>query len=152
MIITSNELRKEFLKLWPDMNPNYYQLYTDKKFEIITDLDELQNVLQDHHEYFNKKRSQELTVDNLFGGAQPNRDCDNWAKSCDAYIDEYYAVKSDSNYQRAFGKCCMLKVNGIQMRHTKCWCYYDGIFLVEPQIPEIKQPGKGDIVWFATTL
>lgn len=151
-MITSKQIREEWQKIMPNLNgKDGFILLTDTEFEEVNN-EELLEVLKDHHSHFNEVSPEEFTMGNLFGGAPPKRDCDNWAKSCDAFVDEYYRKKNDSNLQRAFGKCIGLKFNGIKINHTKCWCYSDGIYLVEPQIPEIKSPTKGDELWFVTTL
>jgi len=149
--ITSNELRVEFKKIWQNLDPTRWQLYTDVEFEEV-DLEELLPVLKDNHKQFNEDSPQELLVNDLLAGEPPSRDCDNWAKSADAFVDRYYRKKNDSRLQRAFGKCMFTKVNGVKMRHTKCWCYSNGIWLVEPQVPNITKPTEGDEIWFVTTL
>ena len=151
-MISSKQIRKDLQDIWPNLDgKSGFILLTDKNF-LEPDFDELLEVLKEHKKFFNETK-QEFSVEDLFGGSPPKRDCDKWAKSADAYVDKYYREKDSETLARIFGKCIGTKFNGVRQNHTKCWTRSKGsIWLVEPQVPEITSPTKGDEIWFATTL
>ena len=151
-MITSQKIREEWQKIQPHLDGrNGFIKLNDTQF-LEPDLDELLKVLQEHHKHFTTKRkSQELSISDLMGGARPKNDCDNWALSANAWVDEYYATKDDEDLERVFGVITGLKFNGVNVNHTKCWTYSNGVWLVEPQVPEITMPTEGDWIWFVET-
>lgn len=167
-MITSTDLKKEFCKLWPNLQRQVfwqqgYIFLFGTHFEPINC--NISQLLIDHTPIFKERTKKvrelvskkEFTIEDLTSGSSIEAiDCNVIARSFYQYVEEYLWQAQPTECQKATGVAVGKKFRGINLpvNHMIYW-YIDnaGLHFADPKSENVWISQKSeDEIWFVTSL